>query len=125
MTEHRADNTGTTDTGTTRSIPRRSRPSGAAVRRRAASIVAAVISAVTTVVVVILAVHIAFVVFEANTGNDIVGWFADRATDLAWQFTDVFQPDDPKAEVAVNYGLAALVYLVIGRILVALVRRLG
>ncbi|TDC85483.1 hypothetical protein E1285_25105 [Actinomadura sp. 7K507] len=78
----------------------------------------------TTVIVLILAVHIVFVAFEANTGNDLVRWFGDRATDLSWQFRDVFQPDDHKVAVAVNYGLAALVYLVIGRILTGLIRRI-
>ncbi|TDC48020.1 hypothetical protein E1281_25380 [Actinomadura sp. KC345] len=82
------------------------------------------VSAVTTVIVLILAVHIVFVAFEANTGNDLVRWFGERATDLSWQFKDVFQPDDLKVAVAVNYGLAALVYLVAGRILVGLIRRL-
>ncbi|MCP9969993.1 hypothetical protein LUX57_36395 [Actinomadura madurae] len=74
--------------------------------------------------VAILAVHIVFVAFEANTANDLVRWFGDRATDLCWQFKDVFQPENRKTEVAVNYGLAALVYLVVGRILVNLARRL-
>ncbi|MFD0691882.1 hypothetical protein [Actinomadura fibrosa] len=126
-----ATRTGTTGTRTGEPVGEhrapRARPAvtAAAVRRRAATVIAAVISAVTTVVVVILAVHIIFVTFEANTSNDLVRWFGDRATDLAWQFKDVFQPKNPKAEVAVNYGLAALVYLVVGRILVTVVRRLG
>ncbi|MEU5994592.1 hypothetical protein ABZ806_36935 [Spirillospora sp. NPDC047418] len=94
-------------------------------RRRTAGAIATVISVVTTLVVLILAVHVVFVAFEANTANDLVRWFGDRATDLCWQFKDVFQPADHKTEVAVNYGLAALVYLVIGRVLVGLVRRLG
>ncbi|MFS2293498.1 MAG: hypothetical protein FWJ90_12460 [Actinomadura sp.] len=96
----------------------------AAVRRRAAGVAATIVSVLTTVVVLILAVHIVFVAFEANTANGLVSWFGERATDLSWQFKDVFQPGDPRVEVAVNYGLAALVYLVIGRILVGLVRRL-
>ncbi|TDD26728.1 hypothetical protein E1287_35975 [Actinomadura sp. KC06] len=103
---------------------RRSFSSGAAAaRRRAAGIAATAVSAVTTVVVVVLAVHITFVAFEANTANDLVRWFGDRATDLCWQFKDVFQPENPKAEVAVNYGLAALVYLIAGRLLIGLIRR--
>ncbi|WP_141578523.1 hypothetical protein [Actinomadura sp. WMMA1423] len=97
----------------------------AAVRRRAVGLLAAAVSVVTTLVVAILAVHIVFTAFEANTANDLVRWFGDRATDLCWQFKDVFQPKNPKLEVAVNYGLAAVVYLVIGRIAVGLVRRLG
>ncbi|MFF0522815.1 hypothetical protein ACFYTC_29270 [Actinomadura nitritigenes] len=97
--------------------------SAAAARRRTVNLIATVISVVTTIVVLVLAVHILFVVFDANTGNDIVHWFGARADELAWQFKDVFQPDNAKVDVAVNYGLAALVYLVIGRIIVAVVRR--
>ncbi|WP_396450602.1 hypothetical protein [Actinomadura sp.] len=105
----------------------RTRPSFAAraagARRRAVGALATAISVATTAVVAILAVHIVFVAFEANTANDIVHWFGDRATDLCWQFRDVFQPANHKADIAVNYGLAALVYLVVGRIIVGIVRR--
>ncbi|MES9603923.1 hypothetical protein AB0C69_15595 [Actinomadura sp. NPDC048032] len=115
-----------TEPGGDHRAPRARRlPAAAATRRRAAGLLAAAVSVATTLVVVILAVHIVFVAFEANTSNDLVRWFGDRATDLCWQFRDVFQPENPKVEVAVNYGLAALVYLVVGRILVGLVRRLG
>ncbi|TDC65217.1 hypothetical protein E1200_18845 [Actinomadura sp. GC306] len=103
----------------------RARRSFTAARRRTADVLATVISVVTTVVVLILAVHIVFAVFEANTANGIVSWFGDRAAGLSWQFKDIFQPDDPKMAVAVNYGLAALVYLVTGRLLTGLARRLG
>lgn len=95
------------------------------VRHRVVNAVAWVISLVTTVLVLVLAVHIVFVAFEANTANELVKTVGEWANDLAWQFKDVFQPANPKWEVAVNYGLAALVYLVIGRIVVSLVRRLG
>jgi hypothetical protein len=103
----------------------RTRRSFTAARRRTADVLATVVSVITTVVVLILAAHIVFVAFEANTANGIVDWFGDRATDLSWQFKDIFQPDDPKLETAVNYGLAALVYLAIGRLLTALTRRLN
>ncbi|NDU76940.1 hypothetical protein GWI34_30600 [Actinomadura sp. DSM 109109] len=115
-----------TEPGGDHRAPRARRaPTGAAARRRAAALLAAAVSIATTLAVAILAVHIVFVAFEANTANDLVRWFGDRATDLCWQFRDVFQPDDPKAEVAVNFGLAALVYLVAGRVLTGIVRRLG
>ncbi|SNT59522.1 hypothetical protein SAMN05443665_105310 [Actinomadura meyerae] len=136
-----ADPTSTsTSTGTSTGTSARTEPGGehrapgprrqftaraAGVRRRAAGALATLVSVVTTVVVAVLAVHIVFVAFEANTANGIVHWFGERAVDLSWQFKDVFQPANPKAEVAVNYGLAALVYLVIGRALVGVVRRLA
>ncbi|GLW63882.1 hypothetical protein Arub01_21260 [Actinomadura rubrobrunea] len=117
-----------TDRGPGRFAGLRTRMSGdgvRAVRRRAASLLAGLVSLFTTAAVLVLAVHIVFVAFEANTGNALVRRVAGWAHDLAWQFKDVFQPADPKVEVAVNYGLAALAYLLVGRIAVGLVRRLG
>ncbi len=93
--------------------------------RRAARALATAVSVLTTIVVAVLSLHIVFVAFEANTANEIVSTTADWAQDLAWQFRDIFQPADPKIEVGVNYGLAALAYLIIGRIVVGLIRRLG
>ncbi|WP_242900569.1 hypothetical protein [Actinomadura terrae] len=98
---------------------------GAAVRRRAVDLVATAVALATTVVVAVLAFHIVFVAFEANTGNEIVRWVGARAHTLAWEFKDVFQPSNAKVGIAVNYGLAGLVYLVAGRVAVAVVRRLG
>jgi hypothetical protein len=75
-------------------------------------------------VVATLAVHIVFVAFEANPANELVNTVSAWARGMAWQFKDVFQPSDPKIEVVVNHGLAAVVYLVAGRLLIGLVRRL-
>ncbi|MBO2455904.1 hypothetical protein J4573_53135 [Actinomadura barringtoniae] len=94
-------------------------------RKRAVNAVAWAVSLATTIVVLILAVHIVFVAFEANASNDLVKHVADWADTLAWQFKDVFQPSNPKWEVAVNYGLAAVVYLIVGRIVTSLIRRLA
>ncbi|MEV4256751.1 hypothetical protein AB0J52_26600 [Spirillospora sp. NPDC049652] len=124
MTQER-DSASRTDPGGTQRTRRIGPPGGgaAAARQRAVSWTVTIISIVTTVVVLILAVHIVFVAFDANTGNSLVHRISGWADDLAWQFKDVFQPKNRKVEVAVNYGLAAVVYLVVGRILIALVRR--
>lgn len=95
-----------------------------ATRQRVSGILTAAVSIAITVVVAMLAVHIAFVAFEANPSNELVRTVAGWADGMAWQFKDVFQPADPKLGVAVNYGLAALVYLVLGRVVLGLVRRL-
>lgn len=126
MTQERDSASRTEPSGTSRT--RRIPPPGGggnvtAIRRRAVAWLVMLISIATTVVVLVLAVYIVFVAFDANTGNSLVHRISGWADDLAWQFKDVFQPRNHKVEVAVNYGLAAVVYLVIGRILVALVRR--
>ncbi|MCW2902474.1 MAG: putative rane protein [Streptosporangiaceae bacterium] len=99
--------------------------SQAKVRKRAVGAIASIVSILTTLVVAVLAVHILFTVFDANGSNAIVAGFRDWADRLAWQFKDVFAPHDPKAAVLVNYGLAAVVYLIVGRIVVGLIRRVG
>jgi hypothetical protein len=84
---------------------------------------AVVIAAV--VVAIILAVHVVFVVFEANGANSLVTTINDWADTLAWKFKDVFTPENPKAAAFVNYGLAAVIYLIAGRLVAGLVRRAG
>jgi hypothetical protein len=113
------------ETGPAGPPPRSRRRLDAALGRGFAGVLSTIVSVLTTAVVAVLAVHILFVVFEANTANEIVGTIADWADDLAWNFRDVFEPAEAKARIAVNYGLAALVYLILGRIVVNLIRRLG
>jgi hypothetical protein len=87
------------------------------------NVIATGVSILTILVVAVLAVHILFAVFEANGSNAIVVAVREWADRLAWEFKDVFAPRDPKVSVLVNYGLAAVVYLIVGRIIVGLVRR--
>ncbi|HEV7932716.1 MAG TPA: hypothetical protein VGP70_10435 [Actinomadura sp.] len=94
-----------------------------ALRKRVVSVIATGVSILTMLVVAVLAVHILFAVFEANGSNAIVVAVREWADRLAWEFKDVFAPRDPKVSVLVNYGLAAVVYLIVGRIIVGLVRR--
>jgi hypothetical protein len=94
-------------------------------RQRGAGILATTVSVVTTVVVATLAVHILFVVFEANASNDLVNTISSWAEGMAWQFKDVFEPANPKLGVAANYGMAGAVYLMIGRLLVSSLRRVS
>ena len=75
-------------------------------------------------VAIVIAIGIAFVVLDANMGNSIVSAIHDAARFLAGPFKGIFNFDDHKLEVAVNWGLAAAVYLLVARILVRLLRRL-
>ena len=71
----------------------------------------------------IIVVGILLVVFEANKSNDIVSALLDAAKFLVGPFEDVFKPDDPKVKVAVNYGLAAVIYAINGGLIAKLLRR--
>ena len=93
--------------------------SGVLLRRS----VARAISLVTTAVVLVIVAGILLIVLEANPANDIVEVVTDGADFLATPFDRLFTLDDRKGEVAVNWGIAAAVYLVVGRIVAGLVSR--
>ena len=93
------------------------RGSGAQVRRA----LARAISIVVTVVVLLIVAGILLIVLEANPDNGIVSFVTDVAETLVGPFERLFTLDDRKTEVAVNWGIAAVVYLVVGRVLAAIV----
>jgi len=84
---------------------------------------AGVIRAATAVVVGILVVAILLIVLDANTSNEIVKWFHDAGSWLAGPFKNLFSIHNHKVEVAVNWGLAALVYGFVGRLIARLLAR--
>src|SRR5215470_12610338 len=79
--------------------------------------ISALIWLIAVVAAVIIILHIVFVLFSANTGNTFVSFIADAARNLAWFFRDLFTLKDKKLEVVVNYGLAVVVYLAVGRVI--------
>jgi hypothetical protein len=91
---------------------------------RITGLLATAVAVAATVIAVLLALHIAFVVFSANHGNPIVRTVDDWADRLAWEFRDMFTPKDRRVAVLVNYGIAAVVYLVAGRVGAGLIRRI-
>jgi hypothetical protein len=108
-----------------RAAGRRARD-GAGLRtgvRRVSDVVANLVGVVASIICVLLALHIAFVVFSANDDNAIVRTVNDWAGWFAWRFHDIFVPKDERVGVLVNYGIAAVVYLVAGRVVAGLIRR--
>lgn len=75
------------------------------------------ISIVTAVIVVTIVVGILLVVLDANPDNAIVELVTDVAETLVGPFERLFTLDDRKLQVAVNWGVAAAVYAVVGRLL--------
>jgi hypothetical protein len=82
----------------------RNRPVG-----RAIFVIAAILAA-------IIVLHIVFVLIGANPGNTLVATDADWAGTLGSWFNGLFTPSDYKLAVLLDYGLAALFYLVLGRL---------
>lgn len=77
------------------------------------------------VIAAIIAAGILFVVLKANSGNDVVSAIHDAARALVGPFDGMFTLDDAKAEVAVNWGIAAFVYLILGALVAGLITRIG
>ena len=84
---------------------------------------ARLIEIVVAVVAAIIALGVLLVVLSANRSNEIVKAILDAAEWLVGPFKDVFSIDDHKLEVAVNWGLALVVYCAIGRLVAGLLRR--
>lgn len=85
--------------------------------------VARIVSLITAIVVGLIVIGIVLVLLEANKSNDIVKALLDAAEFLVGPFKDVFKPDGAKAKIAVNYGLAAVVYAIVGGLIAKLLRR--
>ena len=88
-----------------------------------ASTVANIVRVVTGVIAAIFVLHILFVALHANQSNDFVSFIYSAAKVFVLGLGDVFTPRDALAGVILNYGLAALVYLVIGQMIAKMLRR--
>ncbi len=73
----------------------------------------------------ILVLHVVFVIGEANEANGIVSFVRSWADGLALGFKDLFMPADVKLRVLVNFGIAAIFWLVVSSILAKIIRRVG
>ena len=78
-----------------------------------------------TAVALILLAGIALVLLEANPANDIVRAVRDAADWLAGPFNGMFDLDNRRASLALNWAIAALVYYVISRVVAEFVNRQG
>jgi len=87
--------------------------------------VARVIRTLAGVLAALVVIGILFRVLEASRDNSIVTLVDDVAKALVGPFVGLFSLDDRKATVAVNWGIAAVVYLMVGAVLASLVARLG
>ena len=76
-----------------------------------------------TAVTLILLAGIALVLLEANTANDIVRAIRDAADWLAGPFNGMFELDNARVSLAINWAIAALAYYVISRVLAGFVNR--
>jgi hypothetical protein len=77
------------------------------------------------VVAAIIVAGILLVVLNANSSNDIVSTVHDAARWLVGPFDGMFTLDSSKATIAVNWGIAAVVYLIVGGLIARGIELLG
>jgi hypothetical protein len=91
---------------------------------RAFPLLASVVRVVASVVAALIVVHAVFVLFEANPANPLVEFTAGWRDTFGWFTKDLFAPSDPKIAEAINDGLAALIWVVVGSLVSKLIVRL-
>jgi hypothetical protein len=84
---------------------------------------ARVVRTATTVAIVLIVAGILIHVLGANTSNGIISAINDAAKWLVQPFHNVFHIHGNKANIAVNWGLAALVYAIVGGFIAGLLAR--
>jgi len=95
------------------------------VRDQAVGLLAGVVRWVGLIFALILVLHVIFVIGGANPDNGIVSFVRDWSDGLALGFTDLFEPEDEKLRVLVNFGIAAIFWLVVSSIVTRIIRRIG
>jgi ABC-type phosphate/phosphonate transport system permease subunit len=88
---------------------------------------AAAIALLGMVVAFVIGIGIALVVLDARESNDIVGFWLDVARWLTEPFRGIFDLERGKEhlQIAINWGIAALVYLLIATVIARLLRSAG
>jgi hypothetical protein len=87
---------------------------------------ARLVRAVVNIVVLVIVVGGVLFLLGANSSNVIVRDIHDAASWLVGPFKNLFSFNGhPKATLAANWGLAAIVWLVVGHFIASLIARMG
>lgn len=89
------------------------------------TLLARIISAVFAVLAGIIVLGIALYILPANPDNQVVEWLLNAAAYLVTPFRQLFDFDNNNIQVALNWGIGAVVYLAVGTILTKLIGGLG
>jgi hypothetical protein len=83
--------------------------------------IARIINLIASLVALVLISGIVLVVLKANPSNEIVNAVTDAARWLAGPFDGMFSLKKHTTEVAVNWGIAAVVWFLVGRVIARIV----
>ncbi len=91
--------------------------------KRIRNLVASLVWLIAVLAAAVLALGALFTALDqANQSNEIVRWVLERGHDLVGPFKDLFRLETAKNTLLVNWGIAALVYLIVGKIIERFVR---
>ena len=85
---------------------------------------ARIVRTLAGLVALVIVVAILLFVLGANQSNGIVSAIHDAGAWLAGPFKNLFSIHNAKVAMAVNWGLAALVYLIVGHFIASLLARM-
>ena len=88
-------------------------------------LIARIIRTIASLIAALIVVAIVLHVLGANTSNTIVKDIHDAAKFFVGPFDGMFSIKDAKLALAVNWGVAALIYAVVGWIIASFIARLA
>jgi hypothetical protein len=89
-------------------------------------LIARLVMAVATLIAVLIALAILLRDVDANAHNTIVKGIHDGANFFAGAFTGLFMfSGHPKRAITVNWGIAMIVYLIVGAVIANAIRHIG
>jgi hypothetical protein len=84
-----------------------------------------IVRLIAWLVALVIVVAIVLRVASANPGNVIVRDIHDVGKWLVGPFKNVFSIKNPKGSIAANWGLAAVVWLIVGSVIASLIARIA
>ena len=96
---------------------------GVGVFGQGADLLVRAVQLVVSVVVLVILAGILLVVLKANPANSIVSEVHSWAHSLAGPFDGMFSFHSANVTIAVNWGIAAVVYLIVGGLIARLLGR--
>jgi hypothetical protein len=96
-----------------------------ALASKSLTLAASVIRILTVIFAAILVIHVVLTVASANPQNGITTFFADAANNLTLGIGDLFLPASESLRVILNYGIAAVVWLLIGVVIAKILNALA
>lgn len=105
------------------SVPMSTTAEGTPAREPGRWQAARIIRTIAWAIAIVIAIGIAFVVLDANQDNGIVTVITDIGSFFVEPFKGIFSLDDAKGQVALNWGIGAVVYVLVGHLIARLVAR--